>query len=125
MLAALLLTAHGGGLALLALLPLVWWVRVLLGGALLCSLWLTLNQHALRRGKRTITALVWGSDDNWLLKRASGTEHRAQLKPGSYVSPRLVILNFDAGRWPRSVVLLPDAADAESLRKLRVRLQTL
>lgn len=124
-LAALLVLAHGGALALLVLLPLAWWARVLLTGALLCSLWLTLNRHALRRGESAITRLVWENDDTWLLMRADGKEQRAQLKPGSYASPRLVILNFDAGRRPLSVVLLPDAADTESLRKLRVRLQML
>ncbi|MCL4316389.1 MAG: hypothetical protein M1527_06075 [Gammaproteobacteria bacterium] len=124
-LAALLVLAHGGALALLVLLPLAWWARVLLIGALLCSLWLTLNRHALRRGESAITRLVWENDDTWLLMRADGKEQRVQLKPGSYVSPRLVILNFDAGWWPLSVVLLPDAADTESLRKLRVRLQML
>ncbi len=124
-LAALLMLAHSGALALLALLPLAWWVRMLLAGALLCSLWLTLNRHALRRGKRAITRLLWESDESWLLQGADGKERRARLKPGSYVSPRLVILNFDAGRRPCSVVLLPDAVEAESLRKLRLRLQTL
>lgn len=126
-LAALLVFAHGGALVLLVLLPLAWWWRMLLAVALLWSLWLSLNRHALRRGESAITRLVWESDDTWLLKRADGKEQRARLKPGSYASPRLVILNFGGGRfrWPRSVVLLPDAADAEGLRKLRARLQML
>ncbi len=126
-LAILLVIAHGGALALFTVLPLAWWWRIFLAGALLLSLWLTLNRHALRRGERAITRLVWDSDDTWLLIHADGKEQRAQLKPGSYVSPRLVILNFDGGRfgWQQSVVLLADALDAESLRKLRARLQSL
>lgn len=126
-LAALLLMAHGGALVLLVLLPLAWWWRMLLAVALLWSLWRSFNRHALRRGESAITRLVWESDDTWLLKRADGKEQRAHLKPGSYVGPGLVILHFGGGRfeWPRCVVLLPDAADAESLRKLRARLQML
>ncbi len=126
-LAALLVVAHGGALGLLVLLPLAWWWRIFLAGALLLSLGLTLNRHALRRGERAITRLVWDSDDTWLLIHADGKEQRAQLKPGSYVSPWLVLLNFGGGRFggQQSVVLLADALDAESLRKLRARLQML
>ena len=44
---------------------------------------------------------------------------------GGYAHPSIVILNFrlESGRR-RSLALLPDAADAEALRRLRVWLRT-
>jgi hypothetical protein len=53
----------------------------------------------------------------------SGRETGATLRPFVFMQPWLVILHFrrDDGRTVR-LVLLPDMLDADSFRRLRVRL---
>ncbi len=50
--------------------------------------------------------------------------HDAVILPGSYVSRWLIVLSLDAGdRRRRSLVLLPDTAGGDELRRLRVWLR--
>lgn len=80
-------------------------------------------QYGYRRARGFIARLEL-LDGVWLLETGDGTLHRAGLT-GGYAHPGIVILNFhleSGGR--RSLVLLPDAADAETLRQLRVWLRT-
>ena len=76
------------------------------------------------RGGSGFIARIELLDGVWLLETGDGTRHRARLT-GGYAHPLIVILNFrleSGGR--RSLALLPDAADAEALRRLRVWLRT-
>ena len=63
-------------------------------------------------------------DGRWRLETGDGRIHRGQLT-GGYAHPQLLILNFrlESGRH-RALMLLPDAADPEALRELRVWLRT-
>ena len=63
-------------------------------------------------------------DGRWRLETGDGRFHRVQLTSG-YAHPQLLILNFrlENGR-SRALTLLPDAADPDALRKLRVWLRT-
>lgn len=123
-LSAILLFGHVGALWLLGLMPLPWWLATLLTGALAYSLWRGVSLHALRNAKQAIVELVWDTQGHWTLRSVEGQNTPAHLSAGSYVSPYLVLLNFVTGRWwqRRTVVLLPDALDAGSFRRLRVRL---
>lgn len=123
-LATILLFGHAGALWLLMLMPLPWWLATVLTGALAYSLLRGLFLHALRNGKLAVITLVWDGQDRWSLHSADGQNVPARLAAGSYVSPYLVLLNFVTGRWwqRRTLVLLPDALDAGSFRRLRVRL---
>lgn len=80
-------------------------------------------QYGYRRARGFIARLEL-LDGVWLLETGDGTLHRAGLC-GSYAHPGIVILNFrlESGER-RSLALLPDAADAEALRQLRVWLRT-
>ena len=136
-LAALLLVAHGGALALLTLTPVMIGAKWVLGAGLLASLNVTLNTHALLRAKQALVALWWDADGQWTLREVGGREFAARLVPGSYVTASLIILTFDAvaedaqgrlaavfKRWRhRSLVLMPDSLEAAQLRQLRVRLR--
>jgi toxin CptA len=123
-LSAILLLSHAGALWLLMLMPLLWWLAAILTGALAYSLLCGLSLHALRIGKQTIVELVWDTQGRWTLRSAGGQNIPARLSAGSYVSPYLVLLNFVTGRWwqRHTLVLLPDAVDAGSFRRLRVRM---
>ncbi|MDO9371989.1 MAG: hypothetical protein Q7U07_05295 [Gammaproteobacteria bacterium] len=126
-LAALLLLVHAGALTLTFTLPLVPAIMVLLAVAISASLVWSLSAALLKR--RAIVELIWDAMGEWTLRDASGSEIQARLLPGAYVHPQWVILNFvPAGqrcRWHRrrhTVILLNDMLDADSLRRLRVRL---
>lgn len=75
-------------------------------------------------GGKGFTARIELLGGRWRLETGAGATHRASLI-GGYAHPLIVILNFrlENGRR-RSLALLPDAADAEALRRLRVWLRT-
>ena len=86
--------------------------------------WLrTRRREVLRREPEAIQALVWVDGNRWRLTLRSGDETGAALRPFVFMQPWLVILHFrrDDGRAAR-LVLLPDMLDADSFRRLRVRL---
>ena len=59
----------------------------------------------------------------WVLHMQGGRTVTGRLLGSSFVHPRLLVLNFRTGRFfGRSLVLTEDAADADLLRRLRVRL---
>jgi hypothetical protein len=80
-------------------------------------------QYGYRQGRGFIIRLQL-LDERWWLETGDGTRHHAGLT-GGYAHPGIVILNFrlENGRR-RSLALLPDAADPEALRRLRVWLRT-
>jgi hypothetical protein len=56
---------------------------------------------------------------------ASGSPRSGRIAPGSFVAPWLVVLywNPDGARFARAIVLLPDMAGEQDLRRLRVLLR--
>lgn len=129
-LGVLLLLAHGGSLGVLFLVPLPVYAAWAAALIVLASMAWGIRRHALRLDRNAIVRLVWDADDAWLLVTAAGRELAAVLMTSSYVHPWLAVLNFQTEGtgvrrlWRRrSVVLLPDALDAESFRRLRVRLR--
>lgn len=115
--------AHGGAAAVAMLLPLpyewLWVVTVfiLVHGAY--AIW----RHALLRSASSVVRVLWDTQDQWMLTRRDGVAFSAQLLPGSYLHPRLTVLNFKVARWRRaSVVIVPSRVAVEGFRQLRVRL---
>jgi hypothetical protein len=110
----------GGAVGVCSLPP---WTKV----GLIAGIALALIRFGWQYGYR------WGSgfiarlellDGRWHLEMGDGTRHRAGLT-GGYAHPGIVILNFRLeGGGRRSLALLPDAAEAEALRRLRVWLRT-
>lgn len=118
--AALILMHAGAALtSLLTALPL--WLRVVLVIAVAVSLFRAWRTHL---GTRRIVAAVWRPEGEWHLTTADGKRITATLAPECYVSPYAVVLRFkDVAGRVRTLVLLPDALDADTLRRLRVRLR--
>jgi len=69
-------------------------------------------------------SLVWDAEQRWWWHQG-GREVELQLRGDSYLSARLIVLNFrEAGSARRySLVLLPRSLGEETFRRLRVRLR--
>jgi len=73
------------------------------------------------RGRRRLHCLELGEQRAARWQDTLGQWHEAEILPDAYVSRWLVVLNLaEAGRRSLSVVLLPDSAPADELRRLRV-----
>lgn len=96
----------------------------MLAGFLLVQAWIDLNLHVWRKFAWAIEEAIWDQQGIWTVTLVAGTKHTAKLAGNSLVTFRLVVLNFHlSSAWgQRSLVLTPDNCDAETLRRLRVRL---
>lgn len=119
-----LLLAHG--LALLCVLlvqgspPWIW----PLGLLIVLSAVQLIGKHARLAHPASLAALLWDAQGQWTLRLRDGREFDARLLGDSLLTARLVILNFAASRFRRvSLVIPPDRLDAETFRRLRVRLR--
>ena len=78
----------------------------------------------LMRGRRAVHALELGAKGDARWKDGAGQWIEAEIQPGGYVSDWLVVINLRAsGGRGRALVLPPDSATAEELRRLRVWLR--
>lgn len=125
MLTGVMVAAHASAAGLLWLLPLPGWLAVVSLPIFAGSLWITLRRDGLRSAMHAIIALELHPDCRCVVQTRRGEWHDAKLLPGSFVSPYLTVLNLrlDGSRWARHVVILPDAVDGESFRRLRVLLR--
>ncbi len=86
--------------------------------------WASHLAQALQRGSRAAHALELDEHGRARWQDGSGQWQEAEVLPSSYASTWLVVVNLRAGgRGERSLVLLPDCAAAEELRRLRVWLR--
>ena len=66
--------------------------------------------------------LLWHAAGHWRAHDSDGHEHVAELRHASVIGG-LIVLSFRAASFGKtSIVLLPDNCDAETRRRLRVRL---
>jgi len=105
---------------LIAAIPLWLKVSVSIGlGVVLIRFWVSNGQY---RRQASIVRIAW-IDGRWHLETSSGALLAAELIDG-YSHPSIVILNFRLEtKQRRSLTLLPDSADTDSLRRLRVLLR--
>lgn len=99
------------------------WVKAgLVAGIVLSLAWFGYC-HGYSQGRRFIIHVEW-LDGRWRLETGAGGVHYGQLI-GGYAHPLIVIVNFQLeGGGRRSLTLLPDAADPDDLRRMRVWLRT-
>jgi len=100
-----------------------WWVKAgFIAGIVLSLAWFGYC-YSYPQGRRFI-ARIELLDGRWRLETGDGGVHRGQLI-GGYAHLLMVIVNFqleDGGR--QSLALLPDSADPDDLRRMRVWLRT-
>lgn len=123
-LALALLLLHGAAMVAVVNLAMPVWGLAALAGSVIVSFYYTVNTHVLGRGESSVCALLWDAEGDWTVTSCRGQQWAAKLLPGSYVHPRLMVLNFALeSRGHRSVLLLPDSLDRNTFRRLLVRLR--
>ena len=123
LLALILIALHVSALIVLPWLAVPFSVIVLLAGCIVFSLYHALMTHVFFRGIKSVTTLIWDMSGDLKVIDREGKVYEAVIKDNSFVNPHLIILNLrlvEVGN--RTLVLLPDSADRELLRRLRVRL---
>ena len=85
--------------------------------------WVWHLARALQRGRSALRTLELNDTGGARSQDGLGHWQETEILPGSYVSGWLIVLILGAGGRRRSLVLLPDAAAAEDLRRLRVWLR--
>jgi toxin CptA len=124
-LAAILVIAHGAALAVIALVSVPLWLKVIAIAALAVSLVFEIRQTVLLRAPDAVVALEITSDDALSIQTRRGDWIECEVLGSTYVTYFLAIVNLKdqgSGRVKRAVIL-PDSIDAEDFRKLRVWLR--
>jgi hypothetical protein len=99
------------------------WPAHLAGAAIVASLTITLGQALLWSGQQTVS-LELREDGHAAWRVGKGTWQEGTLGRRHFVSEVLVVLELERpGRAPKRVVLLPDSAAKDDLRRLRVWLR--
>ena len=115
--------AHSGVVSVLVMLPLHYGLVAVLTVLVVVHAGYVIRRHALLRDPRSVIRVGWDAQDRWTLTQRDGSTCSVRLQPGSYLHPRLTVLNFKVTRWHRSaVVILPARVDPAGFRQLRVRL---
>ena len=109
-----------GAAVILSSVPI--WIKVGFVASVAVSLAWVGYRYGYRQGRGFI-ARIELLDGCWRLETGDGATYQADLI-GGYAHPAIVILNFrlEKGRR-RSLTLLPDSADPDALRRLRVWLR--
>ena len=109
--------SHGGAAMAVVLTAIDPLIRVILMGVILVSFYRSWNPTP------KFPRLCWDGNGQWWLYDGKGSEYHADLLPGAYVHPWLVILRFRVKRTVHDLVLVPDNVGRTQLRRLRVRLK--
>ena len=129
-----LAVAHLGALFLLLISMIPWPVKTLLISLVVISLLFTLliNQKiplsSLNQWYPYFDNAVWKTDERWIITTKDNREFEAFLMMNSFVHPQLTIVNLKLINSPwylryRTLLFLADNLDAETFRRLRVRLR--
>ncbi|MDP1681654.1 MAG: hypothetical protein Q8L39_07750 [Burkholderiales bacterium] len=124
-LAAGLALEHLAAAGCVAIVPLPFWLKILLSVILAASLIQSLTREAWRMWPSSIVELQCEREGGVLIKTRSGKEFEVRVLGSSFVTSYLtiVLLKPNASRRVRTVLILPDALEPELFRQLRVWLK--
>lgn len=97
-------------------------IQALLICLVLYSLYLTRRRYLILECPTSVYQIMLNEIDEWWLTTEKGTV-KAELLPVALVHPLLTILCFQSNSGKYPVILTPDAAQDDDLRRLRVRLK--
>jgi toxin CptA len=121
----LLAGMHGFAAAILLVLPIPLWFKMAAVAILLASFVFYAWRDALRSVSHAIRAVRLSPECACSVQSGQAEWAEAKLLDSSFVAPYLTVLNLRiaGNRLARHVVILPDAVDPDSFRKLRVLLR--
>ena len=124
-LALLLVVTHTAAMVSVVAMPVPWWQRFAGCSLLLASAVIMIRRRALLRVADSVVRLQLKRDGSCELVTRDQRLISGNLCPGWFVSPLMVVVRFacPGERLSRVITLLPDSADADSLRQLRVFLR--
>jgi hypothetical protein len=121
-LAGLLVCVHLAALLSLVAMGFPWWVSTPGGLVLAINLPRTLRRTVFYGGGRGLRGARWNPDGSWTVWDGEGRVREATLGAGSMATRLVSVLNFKrSGFRTDSLVLLRDALDAETMRRLVAR----
>jgi len=125
LLAGIFFFVHLGAMALGAVIPIGWPLRVVLWGLLGWNLYYSLITHAWRSGPMAIQAIEL-DNEGVVSVRLTGSDTGQQARITShFVHPWLTLmsLRLESRRWPMNLVIAADAVEPEPFRRWRVALK--
>jgi toxin CptA len=92
-----------------------------IAGSLVHALW----RHALLRSGASVVEIQFLGEDRAALRARSGARHQARILGTTYVSPLLTTINLQVAgcAFRRHVLIVPDNADTDAFRQLRLLLR--
>ncbi|HWH48892.1 MAG TPA: protein YgfX [Burkholderiales bacterium] len=124
-LAILLVIVHSvAGVCVVAFVP-AWWAVAMLIGALCTSVVFHLRRDALRLSDNAVIEVTLRDDGRCELLTRGAAVLNGTVAGSSFISAWFTVLNvrLDDSGTLRSVAVMPDCADAEDRRRLRVWLR--
>lgn len=122
LLAGLLVCVHLAALLSLFAMGFPWWASTSGGMVLAINLTRTLRRTVFYRGGRGVRGARWNPDGSWAVWDQEGRVREATLGSGSMATRQVSVLNFKhPGFRAHSLVLLRDALDEETMRRLVAR----
>ena len=125
LLAGIFLAAHLGAMALVAAVPVPWWLRLVLWALLGSSLYYSLITHAWRTGSLGIQAIELDNEGMASVRMAGSDTWLPARITSRLVHPGLTLmsLRLESHRWPVNLAIAADAVEPESFRRWRVALK--
>lgn len=114
---------HLPAIPVIVMSNLIWPARSILIFAVSLSLYFSIRNYVLLRGRNSIVRIMLNDADEWRLSTGQGDTINATLLPAAMVHPLLVILPFRSQGGKYTVILTPDVINSDLLRRLRVRLK--
>jgi toxin CptA len=84
-----------------------------------------LRRHGRQEGRGNIRGFVVDLAGNIEVDRADGSRTGGRILDGSFVAPWFVVVRWlpEVARFPRTILVIPDAVDADEFRRLRILLR--
>ena len=125
LLAGALVLAHGAAIACAALFLPGWWMPALASTAIAGNLVFHIRRDALQRSGHAVTELLLKDGAQCELLLRNGETLAGSIEVSTFVASLLTVINvrLDGRGRRRSVILMPDSAPAEDLRRVRVWLR--
>lgn len=118
-----LIFTHGGAAVLVLQTALSAWLQVLLIGTVCLHGYRMLRTHILLLEPDWPREIVLNAQGQWLLTDGRGVTRTAELLPDAFIHPCMVALRFKTTIGVQRVLIVRNKANADVLRRLRVRLR--